>query len=130
MHRTSARSRHLARTLTIEIRSTADALDAFRGTFRALAAGERRVTVAGVHTAWNLLTRNRLALLRAIRAQHPGSMEELARALGRDLKGVRHDLRTLEEYGLIRTSLGPPVGKRRVPTPKLLFDEIVLKITI
>jgi predicted transcriptional regulator len=94
MHRRSARRCHLARTLTIEIRSTTDALEAFRRSFKALAAGQRvprqdRVSVTGIQAAWNLLTGTRLALLRAVRTQHPGSIEELAQIVGRNLKDVQ-----------------------------------------
>ena len=121
--------------LTIEIRSTKDVLEGFRKTFKALAAGRcvprhGGVSVASMPVAWSLLTQERLALLRTVRTKHPGSMKELALAVGRDLKGVRSDLRTLEKYGLIRMSPGRRVGKRRVPRPEVPFDEIVLKIAI
>ena len=47
-----------------------------------------------------LLTPNRLALLRAIRTERPGSRYALARRLGRDLKNVQRDLRLLDSSGL------------------------------
>jgi predicted transcriptional regulator len=125
----------MAKTLTIEIKSTEDALEGFRKTFKALARGRRVVRHEGVHfssieAARNLLTRNRLALLRAIRAQHPGSIYELAKAMSRDLKNVQQDLRILEEYGLIRMSPVRRVGKRLVKVPETPFDGITLKIAI
>jgi len=62
----------MARTLTIEIKSTEEALEGFHKAFKALAAGRRVARHEGVYftsieAARNLLTRNRLALLRAIR---------------------------------------------------------------
>jgi predicted transcriptional regulator len=97
----------MAKTLTIEINSMGEALEGFRKTFKALEAGRRVARHEGVYftsieAARNLLTRNRLALLRAIRARRPGSIYELAKTVKRDLKNVQQDLRILEEYGLIR----------------------------
>jgi predicted transcriptional regulator len=69
----------MAKTLTIEIKSMGDALEGFRKTFKAVERGDRVARHQGVYftsieAARNLLTRNRLALLRAIRAKHPGSI--------------------------------------------------------
>jgi predicted transcriptional regulator len=135
MHRTSARRRHLARTFTIEIRPAADALEAFRRSFKALAAGQRvprqdRVSVASIQAAWNLLTGTRLALLRIVRTQHPGSIEEVAQIVSRNLKDVHRDIRVLEEHGLIRMSRGRGVRKCRASIPSVPFDQIVLKIGV
>ena len=125
----------MAKTLTIEIKPTDEALEGFRKTFKALEGGQRVARHAGVYftsieAARNLLTRNRLALLRAIRAQRPGSIYELAKAVKRDLKNVQQDLRILEDYGLVRTTTSRGVGKRRVKVPEALFDEIALRIAI
>ena len=125
----------MAKTLTIKIKPARDALEGFRQTFKALEAGRRVTRREGVYftsieAARNLLTPNRLALLRAIRAQPPGSTYELAKRLKRDLKNVQEDLRLLEEYGLIRIRRGRGVGKRRTNVPEALFGEIALKIAI
>jgi predicted transcriptional regulator len=125
----------MAKTLTIEIKSTGESLEGFRKTFKALESGQRVTRHEGVYftsieAARNLLTRNRLALLRAIRAQHPGSIYELAKTVSRDLKNVQQDLRTLERYGLIRMSRARRAGKRLAKVPEAPFDEIALKIAI
>jgi predicted transcriptional regulator len=125
----------MARTLTIEIKSMGEALEGFRKTFKALESGRRVARHEGVYftsieAARNLLTRNRLALLRAIRAQRPGSIYELAKTVKRDLKNVQQDLRILEEYGLIRMTAASRAGKRRVKVPEAPFAEIALKIAI
>jgi predicted transcriptional regulator len=125
----------MAKTLTIKIKPAGEALEGFRQTFKAAAAGRRVSRREGVYftsieAARNLLTPNRLALLRAIRTQRPGSTYELAKRLKRDLKNVREDLRLLEEYGLIRITQGRSIGKRRTKVPEALFGEIVLKIAI
>ena len=125
----------MAKTLTIQIKSVGEALEGFRETFKAYEAGRRVSRREGVYftsieAARNLLTRNRLALLRAVRTQRPGSIYELAKALKRDLKNVQEDLRILEKYGLVRMTEGRGTGKRRVKVPEALFGEIALKIAI
>ena len=125
----------MAKTLTIKIKSMGEALAGFRKPFKALEAGRRVARHEGVYftsveAARNLLTRNRLALLRAIRAQHPGSIYELAKTVKRDLKNVQQDLRILEEYGLIRMTPTRRTGGRRVKVPEALFDQIALRIAI
>jgi predicted transcriptional regulator len=125
----------MAKTLTIQIKPAAAALEEFGKTFKAVAAG-RRVTLregvyfTSIEAARNLLTPNRLALLRAIRTQRPRSIYELAKRLKRDTKNVQDDLRLLEEYGLIRMGHGSGTGRRRTRIPEVLFTEISLKIAI
>ncbi len=125
----------MARTLTIHIKPVGDALEDFRRTFMALEAGgkvtpQKGIYFASVEAVRTLLTPTRLALLRAIRARHPGSVYELAGQLKRDLKNVQQDLRLLEEYGLVRLTKSRRVGKRRVKVPRAPFDAIALKIAI
>lgn len=125
----------MAKTLTIEIRSMEHALEGFRKTFKALEAGRRvarheGVSFTSIEAARNLLTRNRLALLRTVRTQRPGSIYELAKTVRRDLKNVQQDLRILEEYGLIRMTPARGAGKRPVKVPQAPFDEITLKVAI
>ena len=125
----------MARTLTLTIKPTGEALEDFRETFKALEGGRRVRRRAGVYftsleAARALLTRNRLALLRAVRARRPRSIYELARTLNRDLKNVQEDVRMLEEYGLLRLTRGRGAGKRVTTVPEALFGEITLKIAI
>ncbi len=125
----------MAKTLTIQIKSAGEALEGFREAFKAVEAGRRVSRREGVYftsieAARNLLTPNRLALLRAIRTRRPGSIYELAKIVGRDLKNVQDDLRLLERYGLVRMSHGRSSGKRKVRIPQAVFNEISLKIAI
>src|SRR5712691_12571059 len=119
----------MAKILTIRIRSLDDALESFRATYKAVEAGRPVARRSGVYftsleAARNLLTPSRLALLRAVRTKRPHSIYELAKMVGRDLKNVQGDLRTLERYGLVRVSRGHAIGKRRVKTPQAMFGEI------
>ncbi len=125
----------MAKTLTIQIKPTSEALEGFRETFKAVQAGRQVSRREGVYftsiqAARNLLTPNRLALLRAVRTRRPGSIYELAKAVDRDLKNVQDDLRVLERYGLVRLISDRGTGRRRVRVPRARFSEIALKIAI
>ena len=125
----------MAKKLTIQIKSAGDALEGFRKTFKEVEAGRRVARREGVYftsieAARNLLTPNRLALLRAVRSGRPGSIYELAKMVSRDLKNVQDDLRLLERYGLIRMADATRSGKRRVRVPHAVFDRIELRIAI
>jgi len=125
----------MAKTLTIQIKSAGEVLEGFRETFKDVEAGRRvsrrdGIYVTSIEAARNLLTPNRLALLRAVRSGRPGSIYELAKMVRRDLKNVQDDLRLLETYGLIRMADATHPGKRRVRVPQAVFDQIELKIAI
>jgi len=125
----------MAKTLTIRIRSLDEALEGFRETYKAVGARRPVIRREGVYftsleAARNLLTPRRLALLRAVRTRRPRSIYELAKIVGRDLKNVQNDLRTLEHYGLVRMSRGRSAGKREVKMPQAMFGEIALRIAI
>ena len=108
----------MAKTLTIRIKPLGEAMETFRRTFKAVEVSTRSTTrvqhregifFTSIEAARKLLTPNRLALLRAICTGRPGSMNALARRMGRDLKNVQQYLRLLESYGLVRMarSRGP-----------------------
>ena len=125
----------MSKTLTIRVRSIDEALEGFRTTFKAVATGQRvekreGVYFSSIEAARNLLTPGRLALLRAIRAKRPGSIYELAKVVGRDLKNVQEDVKLLERYGLVHLSRGRGAGKRVVRTPRTTCSEIALRIAI
>lgn len=125
----------MAKTLTIQIRSIGEALEGFKDTFKTAEAGGRVREREGVYftsmqAARNLLTPNRLALLRTIRTKRPGSIYELAKMVHRDLKNVQGDLKLLERYGLVRMSQEHRKGKRQVKVPRTTFRQIALKIAI
>jgi len=125
----------MTKTLTIRVKSLDEALQGFRTTFKAVAAGQRvtrreGVYLASIEAARNLLTPTRLALLRVIRDKRPGSIYELAKLVGRDFKNVQGDLKLLEKYGLVRLNRGRRTGKRVVKAPHVACSEIALKIAI
>jgi predicted transcriptional regulator len=125
----------MRKTLNIEIRPLSELFDDFRGAFKAAQQGRSFKPREGVYftsleAARNFLTRERLALLQAIRAKHPQSIYELAKVVNRDLKNVQQDVRLLERHGLIRLTERPRGQKSKVRIPEAPFDQITLRIAI
>jgi predicted transcriptional regulator len=125
----------MTKTLTIRVKSVNEALEGFRKTFKAVAAGQRVTRREGVYfssieAVRNLLTPSRLALLQVVRARRPGSIYELAKLVGRDLKNVQGDIKLLEQYGLVRLDRARRTGKRMVKAPRAACSEIALRIAI
>lgn len=125
----------MAKTLTIGIKSWDESAAEFRDTFKAAQAGRRVKRREGVYftsleAALNVLTPSRVALLRGVRREQPGSIYQLAKLVRRDLKNVQEDLRLLETYGLVRLTRAKGAGKRTVKIPEARFDAIALEIAI
>lgn len=125
----------MRKTLNIEIRPLSELFDDFRGAFKAVQQRRSFKSREGVYftsleAARNFLTRERLALLQAIRAKHPQSIYELAKVVNRDLKNVQQDVRLLERHGLIRLIERRRGQKSKVRVPEAPFDQIALRIAI
>jgi predicted transcriptional regulator len=124
------------KTVTFSIKPLNDVANDFAKTFDTVRKGGRiprkssdEVGFTSIEAARNFLTRERLALMRTIRARHPCSLYELAKMVKRDFKNVQEDIGILERHGLVRISKEPR-GKRKVKVPEVLFEEIALKIAI
>jgi predicted transcriptional regulator len=124
------------KTVTFSIRPLDDVMADFGQTFEAARSGRKipkgpreEIGFTSIEAARNFLTRERLALLRAIRTHHPGSLYELARIVKRDFKNVQQDITILERHGLVRVSKESR-GKRKVKVPHVPFQEIALRIAI
>lgn len=105
------------KTVTFTIEPFSDSLKRFKQTFEAVRAGhdvEPREIVGftSLEAARNFLTRERLALLRAIKTRHPGSIYALAKMVERDLKNVQEDIRILERPGLVKLTKRPAAVAR------------------
>ena len=122
------------KTVTFTIEPFTEGLKRFKETFEAARAGRpveprELVGFTSLEAARNFLTRERLGLLRTIKARRPRSIYELARMVGRDLKNVQEDIRILERHGLVRIAKRPR-GTRSVRVPRVPFEAIALKIAI
>jgi predicted transcriptional regulator len=122
------------KTVTFTIEPFTKGLKRFKETFKAAQTGRRVepkeiVGFTSLEAARNFLTRERLGLLRTIKARQPRSLYELAHMAGRDLKNVQEDIRILERHGLVRIAKRAR-GSRTVKVPQVPFEEIALKIAI
>ncbi|MGH9401532.1 MAG: ArsR family transcriptional regulator, partial [Terriglobia bacterium] len=72
----------------------------------------------------------RLALLRVIRESRPGSVYELAKMTGRNLKTIQTDLKILKKHGLVRFREVQGAAHRMAKAPVAPYREITLKIAI
>jgi predicted transcriptional regulator len=124
------------KTVSFSIRPFSEVMHDFAKAFEAVQNGRRvpkepreEVGFTSIEATRNFLTRERLALLHAIRSRHPGSLYELAKMVDRDFKNVQEDIRILERHGLVRISKEPR-GKRKVKVPQVPFEEIALRIAI
>ncbi|GEM_PF-3337159 len=89
------------------------------------------VRFASIEAVRNVLTRERLALLRAIKGRRPGSIYELAKVVERNLKSVQTDLKFLQEHGLVRLNVHQQARrKQHVKVPEAPFGEIAVRIAI
>jgi predicted transcriptional regulator len=117
----------------IEIQSLEEGLKDFRATWKAAAAGKTVTPRQGTYftsleAARNVLTPNRLQLLRAIRQGRPASIYKLAQLVGRDFKNVHADVQALAAYGLI--SLKTTRVGRRTTVPRVPFSVIEFRIAV
>lgn len=87
-------------TVTIGISSIADAKDRLAAAFRDEPQGER-ISFASVELLWKTLSPRRWAIVRTLTGQGPLAIREVARRLGRDVKGVHGDVSALIGVGLI-----------------------------
>ncbi len=122
------------KTATFTIEPFSESLNRFKQTFEAVQTGrdvepQEIVGFTSLEAARNFLTRERLALLRAIKTRHPASIYALAKVVDRDLKNVQEDIRILERHGLVKITKRPR-GSRKIKVPEVPFEEITLRIAI
>jgi predicted transcriptional regulator len=110
--------------IEIVITTPAQAVDAFKKTWRRAEAGETVTPMLGFGSPaelYSAITDKRLELLRYV-AQHEDealNMHQLAQALGRDYKNVHVDVKALEALGLIERTAGKLIAP---------FDEIEIHL--
>lgn len=91
------------RTVTLDVQSLDDGLAAFRGAWNSGQAEDgARISFASAELLWKVLTAKRWEILKAMTAQGPLSMREVARRVGRDVKAVHADLHALVAAGVVR----------------------------
>ena len=119
--------------IDIGIKGLEESLQDFARAWKTLESGKKVKSEKGIYfdsidTMRSVLTNNRLLVLKTIRKQHPKSVYELAKQLGRDLKNVNQDLRLLSDIGLV-TLETTQIDRKRV-IPQVDYKKIVLEIAV
>ncbi|MBI5409541.1 MAG: hypothetical protein HZA14_09280 [Nitrospirae bacterium] len=119
--------------IDIGIKGIKESLKDFADTWKKLEAGKKVKKEEGIYfnsidTMRAVLTNKRLLILKTIRERHPGSVYELSKMLGRDLKNVNQDLKLLSDIGLV-TLEKTETDKKRV-IPHVEYNKILLEIPV
>lgn len=92
----------------------------------AIAAGTRKrsdnepnVWFPSVAAMARVLSDENMALLKAVREQHPDSMDALAQVVGKQAPNVSRSLHAMAEYGLVKF-----VKNGRTVTPQTTFEHL------
>lgn len=94
-------------TVTISVDSKARAKERLAKAFTGRAQGGPRLSFASHALMWRVLTPNRWAILETMTGAGPLALREIARRVGRDVKGVHTDVHALLQAGMvIRTDAG------------------------
>jgi predicted transcriptional regulator len=95
------------KTVTIGVASKEQLRERLAAASSGRAQGGPRLTFASHALMWRVLTPNRWAVLEAMTGAGPLALREIARRVGRDVKGVHTDVHALLEAGVInRTEAG------------------------
>lgn len=119
--------------LCIGIKSLDEVMGDFARAAKALQKGEAVPKKEGLYFTdlrafRRAITDQRLAILRAIKSNHPRSVYELAKNIRRDVKNVSADLAILQELGLVELKkTKTPRGKVK---PSVAYDSINLDIAV
>jgi predicted transcriptional regulator len=119
--------------IDIGIKGLQESLTDFACAWKKIEAGKKVKKEEGIYfesidTMRAVLTNNRLLILKTIKDRNPGSVYELAKILGRDLKNVNQDLKMLSEIGLV-TLEKTEADKKRV-VPHVDYGKILLEIPV
>src|SRR5262245_41344854 len=111
------------RTLVLDIQAFEDPTTAMRESVKALRdSGPMRAMSAAA--ARELLTDQRLQLIRVIRKGKPDSVAELARAVNRTAESVKADLDVLARLGVV------VLEGKRVAAPAVPWDRIEIRVEV
>ena len=108
-------------TVTIEVSD----IETTKRRAKAAFAGEPQgcfITFLSHEELWSVLTANRWSILKAMTGAGPLGVRELARRVGRDVKGVHTDAQALVSAGILHKS---DEGKLLFP-----YDEVRLELVL
>ena len=91
------------KTLTLDVRSPADAMADFTHAWNTVKPGKSaRISFATPELLWRVLTEKRWELLKILCGAGPVSIREASRRAGRDVKGVHGDVTALLNAGVLQ----------------------------
>ena len=76
-----------------------------------------------------LLSNEKARLLNICKTKQPTSIYELAKLLGRDFKAVRHDIKILEQFGIVELISSIKHGRERLK-PVVDADKVVITLNL
>ncbi len=88
-------------TVTVGVGSKEQTRERLARTFTGRSQGGPRLTFASHALMWRVLTPNRWAVLEAMTGAGPLALREIARRVGRDVKGVHTDVHALLNAGVV-----------------------------
>lgn len=115
-------------TLVVTVQSSGEFHDDVRSAIQALERGDSvdstpTISFESYDGLMETLTPRVLDLIEAIRREEPGSINETARVVGRDVKNVHEELSRLAQLGIIYYE---EEGQRKRPV--VWFDELVINL--
>lgn len=121
------------KNVTIRIKSLEDVLTEAKGVMKKLERGKQvekheGVSFASLDDMRRALTEERLRILKTIRKEHPASIYELAKILGRDKKNTFDDVQYLAQVGLI--DLTKTKDGLKKTTLRVNYERIMLEIPV
>lgn len=115
-------------TVTLEITSLEQGLEAFSAAWKSgKPDAGARIGFASPELLWKVLTAKRWAILQQLTGQGPIGVRELARRVGRDVKGVHTDVQALIAAGLL---LRADDGKIEFPYDSVHVDFVLASRSI
>ena len=121
------------KNIKLAIKSDEDIFKEVKDIVRKIERGEKvekheGVSFESLDAMRKILTEERLRILKTIRKEHPSSIYELAKVLGRNVKNTFDDVQFLAEMGLI--DLKKTKEGRERTTPLVNYSKILLEIPV
>lgn len=121
------------KNIKIAIKGEKELFNEVKEVWRNLERGEKvkkheAVYFESLEAMRKVLTEERLRIVKVIKKEHPASIYELAKILGRDVKNTFDDVQFLAQAGLVELRKTKDV--REKTTPEVNYDKILLEISV
>ncbi len=121
------------KNIKIAIKGEKELFNEVKGVWRNIERGEKvkkheAVYFESLEAMRKVLTEERLRIVKVIKKEHPASIYELAKILGRDVKNTFDDVQFLAQAGLVELRKTKDV--REKTTPEVNYDKILLEISV